>query len=112
MYQIPSTAAAWTVYEIFKHYLSGSSMDGNPEEGNELLMDGVLTNTSSGGVSEDGLTACGTGGGNSSRGVVVQEKKFSGAVDRLRTLNVTSPLTASCSAAGRRQHHDENFLVK
>uniref|UniRef100_A0A2P2I2F9 Mitoferrin-1 n=1 Tax=Hirondellea gigas TaxID=1518452 RepID=A0A2P2I2F9_9CRUS len=105
LYQMPSTAIAWTVYELFKHYLIKSNYACNPKEGNDLIKDGVLTQMP--GQPDGG----GWGGGEGVKpGPVVQEKKFGslsspGTVERLRELS----LTASCKAAGS---DDTTWFVK
>lgn len=111
MYQMPSTAISWTIYELFKHYLLKADNEGasNPEQGSELLKDGVLPATHQL-PDHDGGGGWG-GGGTTKAGPVVQEKRYHGltppgTVERLRTLHVSSPLTASCSAASP----DENLL--
>ncbi|KAA0189590.1 hypothetical protein HAZT_HAZT001854 [Hyalella azteca] len=109
LFQMPSTAISWTVYELFKHSLRQDRNDDcNPENGNELLMDGVVGEMPPLSASER------AGGGGGKTGLVLQEKKYgglgaAGTVERLRTLHVGSSLTATCSAAGPA---DENFLVK
>ena len=96
LYQMPSTAIAWTIYELFKHYMMQGNC--NPEEGSDLVHDGVLTDTRYSPASND----------NSQKapppGPVVQEKQrypglSSPTVERLRTLHVSSSITATCAAA-------------
>lgn len=110
VYQMPSTALSFSVYEMFKHYLKSNDSDCSPDQGNELLKDGVIGEKlpPSG---EDSLSGWGGGG---KTGLVVQEKKYgglgaAGTVERLRTLHVSSSLTASCSAAAP---SDDKLLVK
>lgn len=112
LYQMPSTAIAWTIYELFKHYMTHDQSACNPEEGSDLIKDGVLTESlySSSSDGDRGVSKA-----IAATGLVVQEKQRllhtgpgSSTVDRLRTLNVGSSLTASCAAASP----DDKLLVK
>lgn len=102
LYQMPGTAISWSVYELFKHHMfeSNKSTPDSSYDHQELIREGVVRTTSheKGGGNHHTSYDGGTG-----RGLFGPEKLYAitstSKMEQIRSLPVTTPLTASCSSA-------------